>query len=165
MTSSPGNLLVRAIYLATVIFGLTLVLFIAVFSLSDAFAGATRDWLTIISWLLVMTILCVLPCVRALWRVFASGTVIPPELVNERPVVAWVVSLAGSAGHFFFVISMSAAIDLALLPEWPDDIGGLGFVFGLALLSYLIALLCGELALVGNGVSDEARALRSGPFS
>ena len=38
------------------------------------------------------------------------------------------------------------------------DIGGpFAFVFSLSMLSHLIALLCGELALVGDGVSDAAR--------
>jgi hypothetical protein len=97
--------------------------------------------------------------------VIANGTVIPPELVHERPVVASLVTLAGGFGHFFFVISMSAAIDIAFLPEWPEDTGGpMAFVVSLALLSYLVALLCGELALVGDGVSDAARASRRVPL-
>jgi hypothetical protein len=95
---------------------------------------------------------------RAVWRLFANGTVIPPEHVSERPFVSSVVTLFGGFGHFFFVISMSAAIELALLPEWPDHVGGpLVFFFGLA-------LPCGELALVGDGVSDKARSLRRVPF-
>ena len=82
MRPSPGNLVVRANYLATVVFGLSLALFVIAVTLPD----------------------------------------------------------------------------VALLPAWPDDIGGpVLFVFGLAYFSYLIALLCGELALVGDGVSDAAR--------
>lgn len=155
----PGNLIVRANYLATVVFGSGLALLVAAFMLYGQFWASTTDWALIAKVLLPTLFLFVLPGARALRRVVANGTVIPPELVHERPVVAWVVSLAGAVGHFFFVIVMSVAIDLALLPVWPDDIGGpFVFVFSLALLSYLIALLCGELALVGDGVSDAARA-------
>jgi hypothetical protein len=163
MRPSPGNLIVRANYLATVVFGLALALalFIIAATLADALSTSATGLMANALTLLVTTALFVLPGVRALRRLVISGTVIPPELVNERPVVAWVVSLAGGAGHFFFVILMSVAIDLALMPEWPDDIGGpLAFVSGLALLSYLIALLCAELALVGDGVSDAARRER-----
>jgi hypothetical protein len=158
MRPSPGNLLVRANYLATVVFGLALALFVVALSLSGAFLTTPKGLMTDVLTLLVTTVLFVLPCVRALRRLIGSGTVIPADLVSERRVVAWVVSLAGAAGHFFFVILMSVAIDLALLPEWPDDIGGpFAFIFSLSMLSYLIALLCGELALIGDGVSDAAR--------
>jgi len=155
---SPGNLIVRATYLATAVFGPFLALFVAVYLLSHELRSTTIDW-NVIVWILLPTLfLFVLPGVRALHRVFASGTVVPPELVHERPVVASVTTLAGALGHVFFVLSMSVAIDLALLPEWPDDSGGpIMFLFSLNLFSYLVALLCGELALVGNGVSDAAR--------
>jgi hypothetical protein len=156
---SPGNLIVRANYLATVVFGSGLALFVAAFMLTNGFGSPTTDWTAIASTLLPTIFLFVLPGARALRRVIVNGTVIPPELVHERPVVAWVVTVAGGLGHFFFVISISVAIDIALLPEWPEDVGGpIVFVNSLALLLYLIALLCGELALVGDGVSDAARA-------
>ena len=78
--------------------------------------------------------------------------------MHERPVVAWVVTLAGGLGHFFFVISMSAVFEIALEPERAEDVGGqIAFAFILTLLFYVIALLCGELALVGDGKSDAAR--------
>jgi len=165
MRPSPGNLIVRANYLATAVLGPFLALFVASYMLSGAFGNPTKDWVTITATLLATMFLYVLPGVRAIRRVFANGTVISPELVHERPVVAGVVSLVGGLGHFFFVISMSVAIDIAA-SGWPEDAGGpIAFFFCLALLTYLIALLCGELALVGDGVSDRARALRSGPIS
>jgi hypothetical protein len=109
--------------------------------------------------------LLLIPAVRAIRRRIVSGTVIPAELVRERPVVTQVVTLAGVVGHFFTAIFVSVAVDIALAPEKGEDVGGpMVFVFVLALLSYLIALLCGELALVGDGESDAARELRSGPF-
>jgi hypothetical protein len=165
MSPSPGNLLVRANYLAIAVFAPFLALFVATFPQSGFFDSANQDWPARAPILLIAMFLFVLPGARAIRRAVVSGTVIPPGLVNERPVVAWVVSLAGGAGHFFFVISMSVAIDLGLRTEWPDDIGGpVVFVFGLALFFYLIALLGGELALVGNGRSDAADAPSRVPF-
>ena len=73
--------------------------------------------------------------------------------------------LPAGLGHFFFVISMSAVFDISLEPEGPEDVGGpIAFAFMLTLLLYVIALLCGELALVGDGESDAARATRSSPI-
>jgi hypothetical protein len=158
MKLSAGNLVVRANYLATAVFGMSLALFVIALTLPDLFDSLARGSMSNALALFVSIFLVVLPGARAIRRLIAIGTVIPPNLVSERPVVAWVVSLAGGAGHFFFVILMSAAIDIALLPEWPDDSGApFVFVFYLASFSYLIALLCGELALVGDGVSDAAR--------
>jgi len=158
MRPSPGNFVVRANYLAVVVFGLPLALFVIAMTLPDVLNSWARGSMSNAWAVLISLFLIVLPGARAIRRLIAIGTVIPPDLVSERPVVAWVVSLAGGAGHFFFVILMSVVIDVALLPAWPDDIGGpFLFVFGLAYFSYLIALLCGELALVGDGVSDAAR--------
>jgi hypothetical protein len=165
MRQSAGNIIVRANYLATAIFGPMLALIVAVYLVSAELASQTKDWKSI-AWILLPTIfLFVLPGARAVRRVFADGTVIPPELVHERPVVAKVVTLAGGLGHFFFVLVMSFVFDIALGAEWPDDAGGpIVFLFSLSLLPYLISLLCGELALVGDGVSDAARGMRSGPI-
>jgi hypothetical protein len=165
MSWGPGNLIVRANYLATVVFATCLALIPVASGLWDAFRGLISDWPPI-AMILLVTVLYLLPGVRALRRLFIHGTVIPPELVHERPVVAWVVSLAGGFGHFFFVIVAWAVIDMAARPEWPDGVGGpMAFFFGIAMLSYLISLLCAELALVGDGVSDAARAARSGPVT
>jgi hypothetical protein len=161
-TITAGNVLVRAIYLATAVFATSLGLFVFVLLPFDLLRSPIRS----IGLLILTAVLFVLPGARALRRLFINGTVIPPALINERPVVAWVVSLAGSSGHIFFVILMSVAFDLALRTEWPDDVGGpFAFVFMLTMLSYLISLLCGELALVGNGQSDAARATSRVPFS
>lgn len=83
---------------------------------------------------------------------------IRPELVSERPVVSFVVALFGGFGHFWFVITMWAAIDIALAPEWPEEAKKIAGLLMLGLLSYFIALSCGELALAGSGASDKARA-------
>ena len=164
MKSSLGNLIVRATYLATAVCASVLALPIAVSALSDLLTGSPNGWTAILSFLSAV-LLFVLPAARAFRRLFANGTVIPPELVHERPVVARVVTLAGGLGHFFFVISTSAIFEIVLEPERGEDVGGpVAGAFMLTLLFYVIALLCGELALVGDGKSDASRGLRSGPF-
>jgi hypothetical protein len=164
MSPSPGNLLVRANYLATVICGTMLAVLVAGFSLSPMIGSPTKSWRVIISILLPTIILYVLPGLRAFGRLIAHGTVIAPELVSERPIVSFVVTFVGAFGHFFFLITMAAGIGIALAPEWPEEAKKIAGPMFVALLSYLIALWCGELALVGNGESDQARATRSGPF-
>jgi len=161
---SPGNLIVRATHLATAVCASVLALPIAASNLSDAFTSPSKGWDTL-GFLFALFFL-VLPAARAFRRLFANGTAIPPELVHERPVVAWVVTLAGGFGHFFFVISTSAIFQIVLEPERGEDVGGpVGGAFMLTLLLYVIALICGELALVGDGKSDAAHASRSGPFN
>lgn len=140
---------VRAVYLVTVITGLLLAL-IALW-----FGGFTMWW----AWLVFI------PAVRAIRRRIVSGTVIPADLVGERSVVAFIVTLAGVSAFFFKVIVATAAVDLLLAPEWPDEAGKIATFAMAAMFFDVIALLCGELALVGNGESDAARAARSGPFS
>jgi len=159
---SPGNLIVRATYLATAVCASVLALPIAAGYLSNAFTAPSKGSAALG---FLVAVFLIIPAARAFRRLFANGTVIPPELVHERPVVAWVVTLAGGFGHFFFVISTSAIFEILLEPERGEDVGGpvAGAVM-LTLLLYVIALLCGELALVGDGKSDAARALRSGPF-
>jgi len=165
MSWGPGNLIVRTNYLATVVFATSLVLLLAATCLWDALGGLTTNWVPIAT-ILLLTVLYLLPGTRALRRVFNQGTVLPPELINERPVVAWVVTLAGGIGNLLFVLLMWAVIDIAARPALPDDIGGpMAFLTGLIMISYLIALLCAELALVGDGISDAKRAARSDPIS
>jgi hypothetical protein len=146
------KLFVRANYLATVLFGPFLALFIAAFMFRSqpSFGGIVLalPWLGL--WLV--------PGARALRRMMKRGVLLPAELMRTRPVVTGVVTVAGAFGHLWFVLCMSVAIDLALRPEWPGDVGGpLTLIFAMALLSYLIALLCGELALIGNGRPDPPR--------
>jgi hypothetical protein len=165
MNWGPGNLIVRANYLATVVFATSLALFPVATGLWDVLSGRATSWTTIAT-ILLIALLYLLPGSRALHRVFSRGAVIPPGLIHERPVVAWVVTLAGGIGNLLFVVVMWAVIDIAASPEWPDDIGGpMAFFISLTMLAYLIALLCAELALVGDGVSDAARAARSDPVS
>jgi len=78
--------------------------------------------------------------------------------VGERPVVAFIVTLAGVIAFVIKALVATAAVDLALAPEWPDEAGKIATFAMAAMFFDLIALLCGELALVGDGRSDAARA-------
>jgi hypothetical protein len=139
---------VRAVYLVTAITGLLLVL------VAFWFGGFVLWW----AWL------AFIPAVRAIRRRIVSGTVLPAQLVGERPAVAFIVTLAGVIAFFFKVIVATAGIDLALATEWPDEAGKIASFAFAAMFFDAIALLCGELALVGNGKSDVAAEPRSGPF-
>ena len=162
MMSSPGNAFVRANYLAVAVYAPLLAALPVGFLLSSISLRHSNDWLTIGTTIAVALALFVLPGVRAVRRLVANGHVIPPELVSERRVVSFVVTLFGGFGHFFFLITMSGALGIALAPEWPEEgkkiVGPL--LAGLA--AYFIALWCAEGALVGNGESDRTRASGSG---
>lgn len=146
---SLGTRFVHGIYLFTAITALLLaVLFIY-------YGGIVLLW----------PCLVFIPALRAMWRRIAGGTVIPAELVSERPIVASIVTLASVFALFFKVIFAIAAIDIALAPEWPEEAKKVVIFVVAALFFDVIALLCGEVALVGNGESDATRAARSGPFS
>ncbi len=157
---------VRANYLATVVFAMLLALLVGGWSLASL-PGAPFMVASFGSaaWILAFVSLYLIPGGRALRRLFITGTLIRAELLHERPVVAGIATLASGLGHFFFTISMAAAIQIALAPEWPDEAGKIAIFIVGAFFWYLIALLCGELVLVGNGESDAARGARSGPFS
>lgn len=133
---------VRAVYLVTVITGLLLALF-------AVYWGA---------YMLVWPCVVFIPAVRAIRRRIVSGTVIPAGFVGERPVVAFIVTLAGVCALFFKVIVMVAAIEIALAPEWPEEAKKIAIFVIAGMFFDLIALLCGELALVGDGRSDAARS-------
>jgi hypothetical protein len=136
---------VRAVYLVTVITALLL-------ALAAMYWGA---------FVLVWPCVVFIPALRAISRRIATGTVIPAGLVGERPVVAFVVTLAGVIAFFLKAIVATAALEIALAPEWPDEAGKIATFVLAAIIFDLIALLCGELALVGDGRSDSARASKS----
>jgi hypothetical protein len=165
MMSSPGNLFVRANYLAVAICGALLAALPVGFLLSVTSGESTKDWLRALAFTLVAFCLFGLPAARAIRRLIANGTVIPPELVSERPVVSFVVCLFGGFAHLFFILTMAMAIGIALAPEWPEEGKKILGPLMVGLASYFIALWCCEIALVGNGESDKARAARSGPVT
>ena len=161
MMSSPGNLYVRASYLAVAICAPIIAAVPAALEVIATFALRGKEWPVISVTYVFLFCLFLFPGLRAIRRLFRDGAVIQPELVSERPVVSFVVTLFGGFGHFWFVITMSAAIGIALAPEWPEEAKKIAGPLLLGLLSYFIALMCGELALVGTGESDKARASRS----
>jgi hypothetical protein len=106
--------------------------------------------------------LLLVPGIRAVRRQIVGGTVIPTGLITERPTVAGLVTLAGGIGHLFLALFVVSAVDLALTPVMPEEGGQIMILVMVAMFFYLIALLCGELALVGNGESDAARTAKPG---
>jgi hypothetical protein len=162
--------LVRAVYLATAIVAPLIALLGGapfVVSVFRRIQLAPQVGLPLADIAVVLGGMCslLIPGFRALRRRIVSGTVIPTELISERPTVAGLVTLAGGIGHFFSALFVMSAIDIALAPEWPDEAGKIIVLAIVAMFFYLIALLCGEAALVGNGESDTARAARSGPIT
>jgi len=161
---------VRAVYLAVAIFGSLPAL---AYGLAMLFSLLTRPQSgpRMDSPLLeaVVTLGCLsaflIPGFRAIRRRIVSGTVIPAELIDERPTVTGLVTLAGVIGHLFLALFVASAIDIALAPVWPDEAGKIIILVMAAMFFYLVALLCGELALVGNGKTDAALSTGSGPIS
>jgi hypothetical protein len=158
MSVTPANQLVRSNYLAVTICAPLLVALPAGFTLNALVADVRRGWPTILMIVLLATGLYLLPGLRAIRRGLRHGTVIAPALVSRRPVSGFVVTFFGVIGHFFFIVTMSMAIAIALAPEWPEEAKKIVGPLALGLFSYLIALWCGELALARNGQSDEGRA-------
>lgn len=157
--------IIRANYLATVVFASLLALLVGGWAVWSSSYAPLASQISNAMWILAFMSLFLIPSGRALRRLRITGTLIRSELLNERQIITGVVMFASFLGHFFFTITMAAVIDIALAPEWPDEAGKIAiFVVG-AFFWYVIALLCGELALVGNGESDATRAARSGPFN
>jgi MFS-type transporter involved in bile tolerance (Atg22 family) len=93
-----------------------------------------------------LLIACALCAVRALSRPLRRDSFLPESHLRERPVVGTLVALT-SAFASFLVFNLV----LAFLQLWPDthdaNFGGPSV---LALLLYAIALLTGEIVLVGR---------------
>jgi hypothetical protein len=145
-----GNIFVRANYLATAVFGSLLALICGTFVFFSMGTSPILDRLVAVAISLGAMSLFLIPGIRAIRRFAANGTVIPPALVHERPVVAGVVTLAGGFGHCFFVISMAVAIGIALAPEWPEEAGKIAGPILAALFLYFIALWGGEFMKKGT---------------
>jgi len=95
---------------------------------------------------LVYGVLCLLP-LRALERLLHRSTLVPDSHIRERPVVASLVVVTSVLGWALALLAGWVAI--TNLPH--EDIGGpLGGALMLALVLFAIALLIGELVLVGR---------------
>ncbi len=94
-----------------------------------------------------LLIICVVCAVRALLRAMRRESMLPEIRLRERPEVATVVALTAAFASFLVF-----NLVLAFLQLWPDtddaNFGGPGV---LALMCYTIALLTGEIVLVGRG--------------
>jgi hypothetical protein len=94
----------------------------------------------------VFGVLCLLS-LRALERLFHRSTFVPDAHIRERPVVASLVVVSSILGWALALLAGWVAI--TSLPH--EDIGGpLGGALMLALVLFAIALLIGELVLVGR---------------
>jgi hypothetical protein len=108
--SPPGNLYVRANYLATVVFGSLLALLFGAGLLYTTMWSLTIPQLMNLAIMLGAMSVFLIPGIRAFRRLIADGTVIPPGLVSERPVVAFVVALVGNGESDKVRASSSASL-------------------------------------------------------
>jgi hypothetical protein len=93
-----------------------------------------------------------LPGFRAWARVLRGGDLIPAVRLRERPIEAAMVALA-----CVFAIGFAVLVSSVLVDVWAkggDDVGGpIVFFTALAAMAAAIALLIGELVLVGRYTS------------
>ena len=95
---------------------------------------------------IALVALCLLP-VRALERLLHHATFVPDSHIRERPVVASLVCITSLLGWALMLLAGWTMI--RVLPQ--VDIGGpLAGTLMLALMLFAIALLVGELVLVGR---------------
>jgi hypothetical protein len=94
----------------------------------------------------IFGLLCFLP-LRALERLLHRSTLVPDSRIRERPVVASLVVVTSMLG--WTLALLAGWVGITSLPR--DDIGGpLGGALMLALMLFAIALLVGEIVLVGR---------------
>jgi hypothetical protein len=97
----------------------------------------------------IFAVMCALP-LRAITRLLRRAELIPDSHLRERPVVATFVAVTCIFGLLLCLLAASVWLDV-LRGADSDDIGGpLGLALMLALMSFSIALLTGELVLVGR---------------
>ncbi len=117
MISSPGNLFVRANYLVIGIFAPMIAAGRCVLIVPML---VRREGWPAIAHLCLPAMSCSYSPACARSGAVLNGSVIPPELVSERPIVSFVVTLFGG-----FAISFrnhdGHAIGIALAPEWPEE--------------------------------------------
>ena len=94
----------------------------------------------------IFAVMCLLP-LRALERLLHRAEFVPDAHIRERPIVA---SLVVVSSMFGWALALLAGwVGITSLPA--EDIGGpLGGALMLALMLFAIALLIGELVLVGR---------------
>jgi len=97
----------------------------------------------------IVAVMCALP-LRAITRLLRRAELIPDSHLRERPVVATFVAVTCIFGLLLCLLAASVWLDVMRGAD-SDDIGGpLGLALMLALMSFAIALLTGELVLVGR---------------
>ena len=139
---------VRLAYLSAV----TVAVFIAAWSLVSI-VNAQQPWLMFLRHRSIaelawdaLFIACIACAIRAVFRPLRRAALLPESHLRERPVVGTIVALTAAFASFLVF-----SIVLAFLQTWPDT-GDVNFAgpAALALLLYAIALLTGEIVLVGR---------------
>jgi hypothetical protein len=88
-----------------------------------------------------------LPSLRAIARLLKRTDLVPDERLRERPVVATTVALTAALGVLLLYFVLRIWLDIQ---PWGAEAGPTMMVAGAALLLITIAMLTGELVLVGR---------------
>jgi hypothetical protein len=97
----------------------------------------------------IFVVMCALP-LRALTRLIRRAELIPDSHLRERPVVAALVTIASVFGLVLCLLAASVWLAVMRGADGSDVGGPVGFALMLALMSFAIALLTGEIVLVGR---------------
>jgi hypothetical protein len=97
----------------------------------------------------IFVVMCALP-LRALTRLILRAELIPDSHLRERPLVAALVTIASVFGLLLSLLAGSVWLAVMRGADGSDVGGPLALALMLALMSFAIALLTGELVLVGR---------------
>jgi hypothetical protein len=97
----------------------------------------------------IFVVMCALP-LRALTRLIRRAELIPDSHLRDRSVVAALVTIACIFGLLLCLLAGSVWLEVLRGADGSDVGGPLGLALMLALMSFAIALLTGELVLVGR---------------
>jgi hypothetical protein len=97
----------------------------------------------------IFIVMCALP-LRALTRLIRRAALIPDSHLRDRPVVTTLVTIACIFGLLLCLLAGSVWLAVLRGADGSDVGGPLGLALMLALMSFAIALLTGELVLVGR---------------
>jgi hypothetical protein len=154
----PKTRLTRALYAPVVLFAPPIAGWFFVVAWVGYFTHPPLPWFAPRPpWYLSMVTLVgfIIPGVLAWWRVGRRMPLIPAARLTERPMVARVVAFFSGSAIVLAIFIVWVMADA--LAKAADDIGGpLGFFCMIMAMAAAVALLVGELALVGPG--DSARS-------
>jgi len=140
-------LLVRASYLLALLVSLACML-PALVQLLPGLPGGRWHWREGLFGVLFVIVFVALP-LRAAWRLVRRRDLIPELHLRDRPVVASLVLLASACA-----LLLSAIIALALFTRLPEADVNIAGPAALAAMLFAIAILTGEIVLVGRPASN-----------